>query len=152
MKKSILILFLFGFNTPKGGRPSDTNSTNPLSGHERLVSIPRRVEGLPILHDWGLCLSVQHWVSIPRRVEGLLLHKLQQRIAELEGLGFNTPKGGRPSITSNRSQRYRNISNASFNTPKGGRPSDTMMEALINALISLWFQYPEGWKAFRYTS
>ena len=61
------------FNTPKGGRPSDTNELEINENKTLNVSIPRRVEGLPI----------------PKNSPGNSPGEAC----------FNTPKGGRPSDT-----------------------------------------------------
>ena len=65
--------FYDGFNTPKGGRPSDTNELEINENKTLNVSIPRRVEGLPI----------------PKNSPGNSPGEAC----------FNTPKGGRPSDT-----------------------------------------------------
>ena len=87
------------FNTPKGGSPSDTWIPNLVSKLTTLVSIPRRVEGLPILKLAGffklrLVISFQYpegWKAFRYPLIILVLYLTEGR--------FNTPKGGRPSDT-----------------------------------------------------
>ena len=88
-------------------------------------------------------------VSIPRRVEGLPIHKPQSRTQLLEKIEFQYPEGWKAF-------RYRMVNSQvilkeAVSIPRRveGLPIRVSMRVL-KVSQKIMFQYPEGWKAFRY--
>ena len=103
----------------------------------------------------GTATQGSGWRPVPalrktgsRRVEGFII-SLPPPWRGIEGVGFLNPEGLVPLSNRREGLSIHAFLELSFNAPKGGRPSDT---ETCWWRVSVWckFQYPEGWKAFRY--